>query len=149
MNWKERAIKQIEFDCDRCGKCCRQPKVVDVYPNDAARIVKNLRIAPRVLARHHLMIHPARDGRMALKNVNPCEFYESGCSIYLSRPLICRMYPYLAGSTIYCEIDDSPVPDMDDYEVLIKLAKVVNVKISELKNYLIYVGAWKGERFND
>ena len=38
MNWKERAIRQIFFECKRCGTCCKEPKIVDIYPRDALRI---------------------------------------------------------------------------------------------------------------
>ena len=147
MNWKERAIRQIFFECKRCGTCCQEPKIVDIYPRDALRIARRFRISMRLAAKRHFMRHPKDDNRMMLKNVTPCEFYENGCRIYRSRPLICRMYPYLAGPTIYCETPTGELPEMDDQDVIIKLAKVTNLRILELEDYLRYIGAWKDGRF--
>lgn len=147
MKWKERAIRQILFNCKRCGTCCQRPGVVDIYPMDAARLVKRLRLTSVALARKHLKIHPSNDGRVSLKNVAPCEFYENGCRIYLSRPLICRMYPYLAGPTMYCEISTEELPEIDDQDVVIRLAKATNLTISEVEAYLKYIGAFKDGRF--
>ncbi len=57
------------------------------------------------------------------------------------------MHPYLAGPTIYCETSTGELPEMDEQDVIIKLAKVTNLRILELEDYLRHIGAWKDGRF--
>jgi hypothetical protein len=57
------------------------------------------------------------------------------------------MYPYLAGPTIYCETSTSELPEMDDRDVIIKLAKATGLNILEVEDYLRYIGAWKDGEF--
>ena len=53
----------------------------------------------------------------------------------------------MAGPTIYCETSTGELPEMDDQDVIIKLAKVTNLRILEIEDYLRYIGAWKDGRF--
>jgi len=57
------------------------------------------------------------------------------------------MYPYLAGPTMYCETSTEELPEMDDQDVIIRLAKETNLTISEVETYLKYIGAFKDGRF--
>jgi len=147
MKWKERAIRQIMSNCRKCGDCCTKSTTIDIYPRDAMRIAKRFRIPVELAAKRYFSVHKSGDDRWMLKNVAPCGFYKDGCRIYQSRPMICRMYPYLAGPTIYCDTSTGELPEMDDQDVIIKLAKVLNLRICEVEDYLRYIGAWRDGRF--
>ncbi|HEY9207336.1 MAG TPA: YkgJ family cysteine cluster protein [Candidatus Methanoperedens sp.] len=96
-------IREVGFECDRCGKCCTSEFNDHVFllDEDAERIIKNigmefLRPAPYYdfcdnLGRFYVLGY-------ALKNRSGgnCIFYKgTGCEHYEIRPSICRIYPYM------------------------------------------------------
>lgn len=96
-------IRDIGFECDRCGKCCTNEFNDHVFllDEDAERISKNvgqefLRPAPYFeycdnLGRFYVMGY-------ALKNKpdGSCIFYTgNGCKHYAIRPAICSIFPYM------------------------------------------------------
>ena len=103
-------IREVGFECDRCGKCCTSEFNDHVFllDEDAQRIIEFsgrecLRPAPYYdfcdnLGRFYVSGY-------ALKNKpgGNCIFYTGGrCEIYNIRPLVCRIYPYM----LHREADD-------------------------------------------
>ncbi len=96
-------IREVGFECDRCGKCCTSAFNDHVFllEDDAARITN-------ALGRDFIRPAPYFDfcdnlGRFyvigyALKNKpnGDCIFYTGGrCGHYEMRPAICRIFPYM------------------------------------------------------
>ena len=83
------------FRCQRCGNCCLG---VDASPQDGIILsleeVQQLSITI-LLSKHKFkdrFTFLTKDGRRLLKY--PCPFYQlNSCTIYQSRPLVCRAYP--------------------------------------------------------
>lgn len=99
----EQIIREVGFECDRCGKCCTSEFNDHVFllDSDAERIIEvagkeALRPAPYYefcdnLGRFYVMGY-------ALRNMpgGNCIFYTgSSCEHYEDRPEICRIYPYM------------------------------------------------------
>lgn len=95
----------LEFECHRCGACCRGPGNVWVsdaeigglaraleMEEDEVRAVYTRRAAPRARSRHG----GGPDTVLRQKRNQDCIFWEpgSGCSVYAQRPRQCRTYPF-------------------------------------------------------
>jgi Fe-S-cluster containining protein len=140
--WKEKAIRQVLFKCGRCGRCCGEPEIIDLYPEDLNRLSRHFH---KNLAQVMVAVcaeHPRGGRRYMMNKSKPCQFYKNGCRIYGSRPIVCRMYPYLAGPMRLCELDVGEVPEMDDQALLIALVKSTGLSVTEMLRYLRYIGAW-------
>ena len=48
---------------------------------------------------------------------------------------------------MYCEVSTEELPEIDDQDVVIRLAKATNLTISEVEAHLKYIGAFKDGRF--
>jgi Fe-S-cluster containining protein len=108
MNRRSR-IKFVSVTCSRCAGCCRD-SIVPVTDMDVRRLSASLGIPPsRIVAFYSnsemlydtdapLWIRFASGKRaMGLRRVNGrCCFLSRGksCSVYVSRPLTCRTFPY-------------------------------------------------------
>lgn len=141
--WRERAIAQTEFKCDRCGKCCTQPRIIDILVEDMHRLSRHFHKNFTFTAHTYATPHTNDNKRMMFKKSRPCTFYRDGCSIYSSRPVVCRMAPFLA----------SPIPNHDielisdrkytDDEILEGLMLSSGLKKHEVIRWLLYIGAWE------
>lgn len=96
-------IREVGFECDRCGKCCTSEFNDHVFllDSDAERIIEvagrdALRPAPYYefcdnLGRFYVMGYALRN-----RPGGDCIFYTGGrCEHYEDRPEICRIYPYM------------------------------------------------------
>ena len=96
-------IREVGFECDRCGKCCTSEFNDHVFllDEDAARIIEAtgkefLRPAPCYdlcdnLGRFYVLGYALKN-----KSGGDCIFYTNGrCELYDKRPKICRIYPYM------------------------------------------------------
>jgi len=96
-------IRDVGFECDRCGKCCTSEFNGHVFllDEDTSMIVENvgkhcLWPAPYYefcdnLGRFYVMGYALKT-----KSEGNCIFYTgSGCEHYNIRPAICRIYPYM------------------------------------------------------
>jgi Fe-S-cluster containining protein len=96
-------IREVGFECDRCGKCCTRDSNDHVFllDEDAERIIN-------IPGKHFLEPAPNYDfcdnlGRFYVlgyafkyKPDGNCIFYTPGrCERYDIRPAICRIYPYM------------------------------------------------------
>lgn len=140
--WKIRAIAQARFKCERCGNCCTRPEVIDVVVEDTFRLAHRFHSTPKKIAAKHLAPHPANGRRMMFRNVRPCEFYRNGCSIYSSRPIVCRMAPFLAAPEPNHDMKGIDLTDMDTQAIITALVKQTELSATQIYRWLRYIGAW-------
>lgn len=79
-----------EYECDRCGACCRGVLIVEAYHLDALREPKIL--DADVTGRKVTIDDLTDDDRCILLAANrPCRFLAAGgcCMIYPTRPNVC------------------------------------------------------------
>jgi Fe-S-cluster containining protein len=86
--------------------------------------------------------HPLGGHRYMLKHSQPCEFYGDGCKIYESRPMVCRMFPFLAGVETLHKVPDIFGTDMDTAAIIEALVKSTGLSATEIWGHLRYIGAW-------
>ncbi len=116
-----KSSSHTEYDCVACGRCCyyNKPNYALLYPEDIAAF------GPAMLAKYTAkstlagaLLRAGEDGTeifMRMENghccalcVNPGVSYT--CSIYETRPLLCRMYE--PGSTDCLEARARPTQEM-------------------------------------
>lgn len=98
-----------EFNCLSCGSCCRRIQIKDEVDFLTA-VGLCLRLEERELFKHHpeTIIHPyigiKRKGQSKVKVLlyqmvsEPCPLLDletNRCTVYDSRPMICRAYPFI------------------------------------------------------
>lgn len=140
--WKEMAIRQVFSKCERCGRCCTEYKLMELFPQDMARLCRHFHVELDVVMLNYCMEHPRVKGRFIINEWKPCKFYKKGCRIYNARPIGCRLYPYLSGTEVICETSQTEVPDMDDIALWMALVKATGLSVTELIAYLRLIGAW-------
>jgi len=89
-----RAALQIQkyFECKRCGNCCREMPV-ELDDVDVINICKHLGIKKFEEFESKYMDEKATGNYLKM----PCPFLDektSACTIYVHRPMICRLYPF-------------------------------------------------------
>jgi len=103
-------IRQIGFECKRCGECCTgEDNSVVVFPFEVRRILAATKES------WQKTVEPPVEGEWDesgnfhtlewwLKKENGfCKFYSSeGCRCYESRPFLCRTYPFYLDDGILC-----------------------------------------------
>jgi len=101
-----REIESIGFRCKRCGTCCRSvssdSNLVMVFPDEVRAIISSSglvwdRIAePYPETMHHCSGAKFTIGWCLRHKNDHCHFLNDGiCTIYASRPWICRTYPFM------------------------------------------------------
>ncbi len=144
--WKERAIKQVLFKCERCGRCCSEYKIMELFPRDLARLQHHFHMSLAQVMLTFCAEHPTAEGRWIINEWKPCKFYKNGCRIYNSRPIGCRFYPFLSGTSVLCRNTEIEVPDMDDSALWMALARDTGLAVTEMMEYLKSIGAWVDDR---
>jgi uncharacterized protein len=95
--------KGLRFGCTRCSKCCRHtPGYVFLSPRDLRSLAGALGMSEADLrGRYCREVAFGVVTRLSLKekpNLD-CVFWEDeGCSVYESRPLQCRSFPFWASA---------------------------------------------------
>ena len=89
----------LRFDCTRCQRCCRhQPGYVFLSQNDLEQLAAFLELpAGEVRARYCREVEWGGGVRLSLRERADydCVFWgEGGWSVYPSRPLQCRSFPF-------------------------------------------------------
>lgn len=94
-------IAETGFRCQDCGECCTRDVEVVAFPDEIQRIMGETGLdwldvaGPNPVGdvdsrgtfhTFEWVLRRKPDGR--------CIFYEDGCGIYDSRPLLCRTYPF-------------------------------------------------------
>lgn len=91
----EEVIKRTEevFECKCCGKCCKEVQGVSMNNVDVRRLSDCLGISKIEFIDRYMAEFDGRRGRMAVERV--CEFRsgDGKCTVYGSRPKVCKEYP--------------------------------------------------------
>ncbi|MDR1220731.1 MAG: YkgJ family cysteine cluster protein [Treponema sp.] len=100
----------LRFSCARCSACCRyESGFVFLSEDDVALLIKALNL-PRheVEGLYCTWVPLGVIDRLSLKEKSnlDCIFWNDGCSVYESRPLQCRTFPFW----------DSTLADADAWE---------------------------------
>jgi hypothetical protein len=82
------------FQCRRCGKCCKGPLLdgIAIMPSEVRRISRHLGISETAFMNKYV---GARRSHLYGLLAYPCLFMkgETSCSIYPIRPMACRVFP--------------------------------------------------------
>lgn len=103
-------IRQIGFECKRCGECCTgEDNSVVIFPFEARRI------QTAIGEPWQEIVEPPSEGEWdesgnfhtlewrLKKEEGSCKFYShEGCKCYESRPLLCITYPFYIEDGILC-----------------------------------------------
>lgn len=111
-------IQRSGFSCARCGWCCcrnfdikitdeisRPSNAIFIFPSDIRRIMTNTGLAWDEVAEADIYSCFSDDENIIVigwilkrNDEETCIFFKKGvCSIYSSRPMICRCYPFFMG----------------------------------------------------
>ncbi|OPY36448.1 MAG: Flagellin N-methylase [Methanoregula sp. PtaU1.Bin051] len=101
-----RQVQSAGFSCTRCGRCCQchdeGSALVMVFPSEIRAIIAVTGLSWEEVAEPYPeTIRNASGGRYTLgwclkRNGGACRFLEdSRCTVYDSRPWICRTYPFM------------------------------------------------------
>lgn len=97
------------FECKKCGKCCKQQEKgrnVVLYERDISSLSKFLKITIQEFIERYTIIfayeykfknNSISDTRIVLKfnNSKECFFLKDNiCSVHFNKPLQCKLYPY-------------------------------------------------------
>ena len=85
---------KFKFKCKQCGKCC-DSTIIQLAPYDIKNICMALKITTKDFHEKYSMFRPFDQiPRCYLRNRPRCPFKKNNqCTIYLSRPLRCRLFP--------------------------------------------------------
>ena len=121
-------ITSIGFECRRCGTCCRcvspDSNLVMVSPGEVRAIIASTGLAWDRIAEPYPATTNDRSGARftlgwCLRRENDrCRFLdEITCTIYNSRPWICRTYPFMLDEDMLvvssCEGLGQPLPEQE------------------------------------
>ena len=93
------SISKINFECQRCGKCCKHRGDLALTPMDVFQISKFLRISCEEMVKRYTQLSHRHDfPQIVLQGVSKqsiCIFYDKrkGCTIYPVRPTQCYLFP--------------------------------------------------------
>lgn len=85
-----------QIDCQKCGNCCKALTVALDYPS-IARLAEGQNLTSQEFKKKYMFRDS--EGDMVIKQ-RPCPFLKSHgqnntCSVYESRPDVCRKFPHL------------------------------------------------------
>ena len=89
----------LRFSCTRCSECCRhEPGHVFLSKNDIQLLAESLKMGYNDIVEKYCLWVPVPGGEKQLslreKPGFDCIFWQDGCSVYNSRPLQCRTFPF-------------------------------------------------------
>ena len=89
----------LRFSCERCSHCCRKESgFVYLSENDLARLAKALQMDYTAFIKTWCRWVDFGRGsqRLSLREKSnfDCIFWDNACSVYESRPLQCRAFPF-------------------------------------------------------
>lgn len=92
------AAMQILHDCQKCGKCCVDMSGIAFNSADAVRMAKELDIRRNDFVKDYTIASKNKPTDRWLNTKGPnhaCVFWsEAGCTRYLGRGQVCRLYPW-------------------------------------------------------
>jgi Fe-S-cluster containining protein len=95
----------LRFSCRRCSACCRhEPGYVFLSDVDTKYLAKTLKMGYTLFVQRYCrwVLSPGGDKQLSLKEKAnyDCVFWDGGCTVYESRPLQCKTFPFWE-STVY------------------------------------------------
>ena len=91
-----------ETDCTSCAKCCRALTIAPDY-RDLSNLAAHVGTTTAEFKKKYTRVDSEGDSVMRQR---PCPFLKSNrCSVYESRPKLCRKYPYLDERNFLGEIN--------------------------------------------
>lgn len=94
---------QMDFQCERCGICCKEADPIDLYPKDIRRLASYFNMSEAEAIKEFTIPHPNEPDLLAFKESAPCRFFDESrslCRIYQARPMVCRCSPFLSPGQI-------------------------------------------------
>lgn len=92
----------LKFECTQCHACCRHdPGYVFLSKEDLDRLCIHFHItSSEFIQKYCRWVDLGVERHLSLleKPNFDCIFWEEGCSVYASRPLQCRTYPFWSDS---------------------------------------------------
>ena len=91
--------KGLRFSCTRCSECCRLgPGYVFLSMNDLELLAEGFQMKYTGVMQKYCRWVPFPGGKKQLslreKPGYDCIFWQNGCTVYRSRPLQCRTFPF-------------------------------------------------------
>ena len=92
----------LNFSCKRCSHCCRhEPGSVFLSREDLSCLCKSFSLSMKDFISSYCRCVPYFDGTLVVslqeKSNYDCIFWDQGCTVYNSRPVQCRTYPFWTG----------------------------------------------------
>jgi Fe-S-cluster containining protein len=89
------------FDCSMCGECCRGEGGIVLGPRDLSRLCSHLHMG----AENFIALYTYLQNEKINIRTGPdryCIFFlpGTGCSVHISRPDICRAWPFFRGNMV-------------------------------------------------
>ncbi len=86
------AIVTAGIDCTTCAKCCRALVIAPDY-KDVSELAASTELTTQEFKKKYMRVDS--EGDLVFRQ-KPCPFLTSNrCTVYESRPKLCRKYPYL------------------------------------------------------
>ena len=85
----------INYECERCGKCCQWPGEVVISEKEIRAMAEDLDITPFDFTQKHTQIRASRNG-LTLKQdeKGSCVLLKNNsCSVHSSKPQQCKDFP--------------------------------------------------------
>jgi hypothetical protein len=97
----------IDFQCQRCGACCKQPGFVYLKEGDAERLAAHLGMDIYQFTETYCLLMDRQHLALKKHPDETCLFLGAeGCTVYEARPRQCRDFPHgwkTERSLDYCE----------------------------------------------
>jgi Fe-S-cluster containining protein len=112
----------LKFSCKRCSSCCRYDTgYVFLSENDLKKLMAELRIDRNIFIKSYCRwVKDSHNGNEVLslkeKSNKDCILWDSGCLVYMARPVQCRSFPFwksIVASTQAWQIAASGCPGMN------------------------------------
>ena len=113
--------KGLKFTCKRCSACCRyEAGIVSISEKDLKKLLKSLKMGREEFIKTFCRWVYDWNGKKSLslkeKSNKDCILWDNGCTVYESRPLQCRTFPFwesIVSSLIAWETAGSGCPGIN------------------------------------
>ncbi|NJK92175.1 MAG: YkgJ family cysteine cluster protein [Blastochloris sp.] len=88
--------RQVFYQCQRCGHCCRWPGFVRLTSQDVLRLSSHLALSEEAFVQNHTHLNPDRSGLVLnTKENGECCFLEgvNHCQVQAVKPFQCGGFP--------------------------------------------------------
>jgi Fe-S-cluster containining protein len=97
---------QESFICKRCGDCCTKQESIAFTERDIKNVSNKKNLSPQEFIERYGLGLVSNPGnlefyRLPTRTIGGCPFYsDKACSIYDSRPQVCRGFPFLTPENV-------------------------------------------------